>query len=276
MPVIFISRGTMSGVRRLIDCLHERSKIHCISREDLVKIVNQHGGLATRIVEKLATATSAYAQFSELRWPYIVLMRQALLEEIRHDNMVYHGYSGHLLLPPQRHFVRVRIEAPIKMRLEMTMQRLACDAEKAREYINEEDDHTVKWARFMYAQDIRNTMLYDLNLNMGHMTLDAACGIIENLMKEPDFQSTPESRAEVNRLYLATNIEEALVTDPRTASIEISAEVSQNDGVLLIGPYLDEPEIQTVIEIAASVPDVHAVKYVPGYAHKFEIGNHFK
>ena len=79
MPVIFISRGTMSGVRRLIDCLQDRSKVHCISREDLVKIVNRHGGLATRIVEKLATATSAYAQFSELRWPYIVLMRQALL-----------------------------------------------------------------------------------------------------------------------------------------------------------------------------------------------------
>ena len=276
MPVIFISRGTMAGVHRLVDCLHERTGVRCISVEDLVKIVNQHGEIATRIVEKLATATSAYAQFSELRWPYIVLMRQAMLEEIRHDNMVYHGYSSHLILPVLCHFVRVRIEAPLKMRMEMTMQRLECDEEKAREYIREMDDQRVKWARFMYAQDIRNTMLYDLNLNMGHMTLKAACGIIENLMKEPDFQATPESRAEVDRLYLATTIEEALVTNPRTASVEIRAMVGKEDGIRLIGPYLDDPEIETVIEIAKSVPGVNAVQYITGYSPTLEIESPLK
>ncbi|MDA8402997.1 MAG: cytidylate kinase family protein [Desulfobacteraceae bacterium] len=276
MPVIFISRGTMAGVHRLVDCLHDHTGVRCISVEDLEKIVNQHGELATRIVEKLASATSAYAQFSELRWPYIVLLRQAMLEEIRHDNLVYHGYSSHLLLPSLCHFIRVRIEAPMNMRMEMTMQRLGCDEEKAGEYIREKDDQRVKWARFMYAQDIRNTMLYDLTLNMGHMTLNAACGIIENLLKEPDFQATPESRAEVDRLYLATTIEEALVTDTRTSTIEIRAVVDKKDGIRLIGPYLDAPEIETVIEIAKSVPGVDAIQYITGYSPQLEIENPLK
>ncbi len=276
MPVIFISRGTMSGVHRLVDCLHDRVGVRCISVEDLVKIVNKHGEIATRIVDKLATATSAYAQFSELRWPYIVLMRQAMLEEIRHDNMVYHGYSSHLILPYLRHFVRVRIEAPPTMRVKMTMQRLVCDEEAARDYIREEDDHRIKLARFMYAQDIRNTMLYDLTLNMGHMTLEAACGIIEDLMKEPDFQATSESQAEVDRLYLSTTIEEALVTDPRTASLEIHATIDKTDGLRLIGPYLDDPELDTVIAIAKSVPGVDTVRYIPGYAPTLEIESQLK
>jgi len=275
MPVIFISRGTMSGVRMLVDCLHERSGIRCITREDLEKIVNQHGGLATRIVEKLAKATSAYVQFSELRWPYIVLMRQALLEEIRHDNIVYHGYSGHMLLPSQRHFFRIRIEAPFDLRVKMTMQGMQCDAEKARDYINEVDDQRVKWARFMYAQDIRNTMLYDLLLNMGHMTLESACRIIENLMKDPDVQATPESRAEVDRLYLATNVEEALVTDPRTAAIEISAEAEKAGSIQLTGPFLDKAKLETVMEIVKSVPGVNNIHYIHGYSPKFQIDRHF-
>lgn len=266
MTVIFISRGTMSGVHRLVDRLHDRSGVRCISVEDLVKIVNQHGKIATRIVEKLATATSAYTQFSELRWPYTVLMRQAMLEEIRHDNLVYHGYSSHLTLPSLQHFVKLRIEAPLTMRVKMTMQRLSCDEDKAREYIREEDEHRVKWARFMYAQDIRDTMLYDLSLNMGHMTLGAACGIIEDLMKEPDFQATPESLAEVERLYLTATIEEALVTDPRSAAFEIRAHVNHNDGIELIGPYLDDPELDAVMEITKSVPGVDAVTYTPGYS----------
>jgi len=265
MPIIFISRGTMSGVYRLVDCLRERTGVRCICHEDLTKIVNKHGELANRIVDKLATATSAYAQFSELRWPYTVLMRNAMLQEILHDNIVYHGYSGHLILPSLCHFIRVRIEAPLSMRVEMTMARLKCDEEKALEYIRNEDDHRVKWARFMYAHDIRNTMLYDITLNLGHMTLEAACRVIENLMKEPAFQATPDSQAEVDRLYLATTIEEALVTDPRTASLEISVKVDKEAGIRLIGPYLDDQELDTVTRIATSIPDVDTVEYVPGY-----------
>jgi cytidylate kinase len=275
MPVIFISRGTMSGVHLLVDCLHSKTGIRCISHEDLVKDVDKHGEIAARVLEKLAEAASAYDQFSELRWPYMVLMRKALLEEIRHDDVVYHGYSSHLLLPAFRHFVRVRIEAPLEMRVTMTMQRLACNEEKAREYIIEADDHRIKWARFMYAHDIRNAMLYDLIVNLDRITLEAACGILECIMAEEDFQASLESRAEVERLYLATKIEESLVTDTRTATLEISAEV-QNDGIHLIGPYIEDSELATIMEIVQAVSGTMIVRYTPGYASKFEDNRHFR
>jgi cytidylate kinase len=274
MPVIFISRGTMSGVRLLVDCLRNRTGIRCISREDLEKIVNRQGELATRVLEKLAKATSAYDQFSELRWPYMVLMREALLEEIRADNILYHGYSGHLLLPVLRHFVRVRIEAPFDLRVKMTMQRLECDETKARDYIFEADDHRVRWARFMYGQDICNTLLYDLHLNQERVTVETACGILEHIMAAKDFQASIESQSEVERLYLAVRVEAALVTDPRTQAFEISAAV-QNNGIRLTGPYLDDAELAAVKEIALRVAGVEKVQYSPGYASKLELNNYY-
>ena len=274
MAVIFVSRGTMSGVHLLVDCLHERTGIRHISREDLEEVVNRHGELAKRILEKLDKATSAYEQFSELRWPYLVLMRNALLDEIRQDNVVYHGYSGHLLLPPIRHFVRVRIEAPLDLRVTMTMKRLDCDEKSARDYITEADEYRVKWARFMYGRDIRNSLLYDLTLNLGHMTLNAACGILECVMSHEDFHASPESQAEVERLYLATTVEVALITDPRTQALEISAAVQ--DGELnLIGPYLEERDLSGVKEVAGAVAGVKSVRYSPGYAPSLEINGHY-
>jgi hypothetical protein len=270
MPVILISRGTMSGVHLLVDCLKDRTGIRCISREDLEEIVNRHGRLATRVLEKLDHATSAYDQFSELRWPYMVLMRKAMLEEICTDNVVYHGYSGHLLLPIIKHFIRVRIEAPLEMRLTMTMNRLGCDEHAAREYIADADQYRVKWARFMYGKDIRNTLLYDLNLNMGHITINSACSMLESILRDEDFQASPESRQTVDRLHLAADIEVALVTDPRTDTFEINAEIL-DDGVRLIGPYLEDSELQTVLEIAGAVPGADRLRYTPGYAHRFEI-----
>ncbi|MGA8180698.1 MAG: cytidylate kinase family protein [Desulfobacterales bacterium] len=275
MPVIFISRGTMSGVHLLVDCLHGQTGIRCISHEDLVKDVNKHGEIAARVLEKLAEAASAYDQFSELRWPYMVLMRKALLEEIRNDDVVYHGYSSHLLLPSLRHLVRVRIEAPLEMRLTMTMQRLACNEEKAREYIINADNQRIKWARFMYAQDIRDTMLYDLIVNLDRVTLNAACGILECIMAEKDFQASRESRTEVERLYLATKIEESLVTDPRTATLEIRADV-QSDGISLIGPYIEAADLTTVMKIVQTVSGTLTIRYSPGYASKFEDNRHFR
>ena len=275
MPVIFISRGTMSGVHLFLDYFHSRTGIRCISREDLENDVNKHGEIAVKVLEKLAYGHSAYYQFSELRWPYMVLMRKALLEEIRDDNIVYHGYSSHLLLPAFRHFVRVRIEAPLEMRVTMTMRRLSCNEEKAREYITNADEHRVRWARFMYAHDIRNTMLYDLVLNLDRVTLKAACGILECLMAEKDFQVTPESRAEVERLYLASKIEESLVTDPRTAALEIRSEV-RNDGIRLIGPYIEDPELTMIIKIVQTVSDTSNVQYNPGYASRFDNNGYFR
>ncbi len=270
MPVIFISRGTMSGVHLLVEYFHGKTGVRCISQEDLVKDVNKHGEIAARVLEKLAKAASAYDQFSELRWPYMVLMRKALLEEIRSDPVVYHGYSSHLLLPVLRHFVRVRIEAPLAMRVTMTMQRLSCDEEKAREHIFNADEQRVKWARFMFAQDIRDAMLYDLVVNLDHVTLDAACGILECIMAEADFQASPESRHEVERLFLATEIEEALVIDPRTVMLEISADI-QDNGIRLIGPYVEDSELATIMEIVQKVSGTADVRYDPGYASKFEI-----
>ena len=159
------------------------------------------------------------------------------------------------------------------MRLTMTMKRLACDEEKARKYIIDADDQRVKWARFMYAQDIRDTMLYDIIVNLDRVTLEAACGILECIMAEKDFQASRESRAEVEQLYLATKIEESLVTDPRTATLEIRADV-QDDGIRLIGPYIEDAELATILEIVQTVSGTRNVQYSPGYLSKFETNLH--
>ena len=269
MPVLFISRGTMAGVRQLVKCLVARTGIREVSHEDLTKIVNQHGDLATRVTQQIDAAISAYDQFSRLRWPYWVLMRQALLEEILPDNMVYHGYSAHFLLPMLQHFIRVRIDAPLELRVKMTVERFNGDEEAARDYISKVDDERVRWARFMYYRDVRDPKYYDLHLNLGHMSLDAICGILSGVMSEEEFQTLPETMAEVERLLRAASIEAALVTDPRTYGFEIGARIEGAD-VRLCGPYLEEEQLKTVTEIASGIAGTEKITYTPGYAAPFD------
>jgi cytidylate kinase len=274
MAVLFISRGTVSGVRILVDCLCEHTRFKCLSREDLMKEVSRYGDWATQAVEQLSTATSAYEQFSRTRRPYIVLMRQALLEKIRgNDLVVYHGFSGHLLVPRLKHFVRVRINAPLDLRLAMTMERLKCNEDSAREYIRNSDDHQVRWARFVYGLDIRNPALYDLNINFGHLTINAICGLLEHILLENDLRVSDELKVRVEQLFTASNVEAALVIDPRTREHEIEAKM-EDDCVHLIGPYLENTELAIVTEVAQKVDGVERVEYKAGYASQHRLEEH--
>lgn len=268
MSVVLISRGTMSGVTLLVEQLRERTGARCVSREDLVALVNQHGALAQRIVEQLSDAARAYEAFCELRRPYLILMRAALLEYAQRDNLVYHGFSGHLLLPPIPHFMAIRLNAPREVRTAMTMQRLHCDEEAANSYIDRDDEQRVRWARFMYGKDIRDPGLYDLCINLKRTSVNTACNLVQSMMSDPDCQATPESTQLVERLLCATRIEQALVTDPRTDAVEASARVS-NGHVTVTGPYLDDVRRNAVLEIARGVAGVSDVAYQCGFVPQF-------
>jgi len=269
MAVVLISRGTMSGVKLLMDRLVERTGVRCVSREDLVTLVNRHGELAKRIVERLTDATKAYEDFCELRRPYLILMRAALLEYAQQDDLVYQGVSGHLLVPPIRHFRTVRIHAPRPLRMRMTMQRLQCTEAEADRYIDRDDEDRTRWARFMYGKDIRDPSLYDVCINLKHTSVDMACNIVQGVMEDPDCQATADSRRMVDRLLLATRIEAALLTDPRTDVIEVGARVTDGHAVVT-GPYVDDARRDTVLEIAGGVEGVEDVEYRCGFVPEFD------
>ncbi len=273
MAVLFISRGTVSGVQVLIDRLRELTGVKCLSREDLVKDIGRYGDWATEAVNNLSKATSAYEHFSEIRRPYIVLMRRALLEKIKEDNVVYYGFSGHLLVPRLKHFVRVRIIAPLSMRIPMTMERLQCDEESAREYIRNSDNHQVRWARFMYGIDISNPALYDLNINLGHLTTAVVCHILEHILQKNDLKISEELKAQVEQVLLAANVEAALILDYRTRDLEIYAKL-ENGCMRLTGPYLDDISQAIVMEIAKKVDGVEKIEYNPGYISEHRLEEH--
>ncbi len=264
MPIILISRGTMSGVSLLVKSLVEHLGYRSLSREDLLSKVNEHGEIANRIVEAIGTATRAYDQFSQLRRPYTILMRLALLEYIRDDNLIYHGYSGHLLVPPMQHMLRVRINAPLSMRVPMTMQRLGCDEQHAREYILTEDEQRGRWARFMYGRDIRDPSHYDVVLNIKRLSTPVVCGLLRAAVDNPEFETTPETIAEVERSLIATRIEAAIASDPRTSSLEITAQVS-GDSIVLIGPWLEDSQREIVLALAVTYAGGRHVNYESGF-----------
>lgn len=266
--VLLISRGTMSGARMIADCLERCGGIRCLTREDLLATVNSYGDIATRIANQIGRAEQQYEQFSEMRRPYRILMRRALMEHAREGKLAYFGYSGHLLLPRIRHFVRIRLIAPMDMRMARTREMLGYSAGDAREYIRRLDQERTHWTRMMYGLDIRDPAEYDICINIERLSHAGACTLLGQLLGEEDFQPSPASVAQMENEYLATQALAALVTNPATLRLELTASASE-DAVRLVGPHLSESEKSLVLAVAAGVPGVREVTYEPGYVPAF-------
>jgi hypothetical protein len=269
MAVVLISRGTMSGGEALAHCLAERMSLRYVRREDLIEDVDARGEHARRVRASLDRATRAYEQFGQLRRPYLVLMRRALLGFIREGDVVYAGYASHLLVPNVPCCLRVRINAPMSLRVRNAIRRLGLPESEAKEAVLREDEQRVRWGRFMYGRDIRDPDLYDVCYSLDRMSIDTICSMIVAGLAEKDFQRGPKAAKALEELFLSASVEAALVSDPRTLKWEIGAR-TRDRSVLLEGPFLEDRPLADVLEVARGVEGVGVVEYQPGCAPTFD------
>ena len=262
------ARGEMSGGQTLARCVAGRLSLRHICREDLIAVVDSHGEHAKKVRASLDRATRAYEQFSQLRRPYIVFMRRALLGLIRSGDVVYGGYASHLLVPSAPACLRVRINAGPALRIRNAVERLGVSEEEARERVFAEDEERVRWGRFMYGRDIRDPNLYDVCFAIDRISCETICEMIAAAVAQKEFERTPQMQAALDGLYLAATVEAALVGDPRTLSWEISAR-SEEGRIRLEGPFLEDRQLADVLDVARGVGQDRDVEYQPGYASSF-------
>jgi hypothetical protein len=258
----------MSGGQMVGECLGRQEGFRCVTRENLLNAVNSYGDLATRITTQIAKGVGEYGEFSRLRYPYQLLMRRALLEYVQKGRLAYLGYSGHLLLARVRHFVRVRLIAPMEFRIARTCELLGYSEAQAREHIRRADEERARWTRMMYGVDIRDPSLYDLCLNIERLSVPGACALLRKTIEQEDFQPTPESAVQAEDYYFATQALAMLATDERTADLELGATLS--DGQLrIVGPHLADSQIELVRSVAGKVLGISEVHYEVGYEPAF-------
>ncbi len=258
----------MSGGQRLAHYLADRLGFRYARREDLLEVVDSRGEHARKVRETLDRATRAYDHFSQLRRPFLVYMRHALLGFIRAGNLVYDGYASHLLVSGIPGCMRVRVGAPLDVRARNAMERLGVTAAEAREAVLREDEERVRWVRFVYGRDIRDPALYDVCFSLERTSIETAGSMVVAGLEGAEFRDCDANDEALEDIWLGASVEAALVTDARTLAWEIGAR-ARGGNLMLEGPFLEEPEVANVLSVAKSVEGVSSVEYQPGCARAF-------
>ena len=165
---------------------------------------------------------------------------------------VIRGWGAVHLLKKVPHVIRIRICAPLELRITRMMERLNTENRETVE--NEihlsEEAHTAITRRH-FGVNWRDPEHYDLVLSTERLSVEECVDEVESLMRKPRFQETPESIRLVDNLALEWSVRAALRRDSRTTAANFTVEAA--DGVVSLRGVVDTAaEAQAAAEVAAS------------------------
>jgi cytidylate kinase len=257
MSFITISRGTFSGGKLLAEALSQKLGFRCIDRDTLVQRAAARGISQRELLAALATPpASALGTLNHRKYLYLVHIQAALAEEVGAGHAIYHGLVGHLLLHEGLPVLRLRIIAPLEFRIRMVRQNRSCSQSEAVEHIAKIDDERRRWTLFLYGVGWDDPSLYDLVINMAHITIEQACRLVAGMICEPPFASSPEHATALDDFKLATRARVALAQNPLTSNLEV--DVRSARGELTVRGELFEQDAD-VERVAREIPGVVGV-----------------
>ena len=259
MAIVTVSRGTMSGGKKLAEMLADELGYRCVSREIIIEAAEEYGVPEDKLFEAIKSSPSLVQKFTFERERYLAFIQATLCEYAKDDNMVYHGHAGHLLLEGVDHVLRVRIVADLEVRIKAAAEQLKCSDKDALKYIERIDKQRVKWTKFLYGKDWTSPELYDIVFNLHGMDLEFACEMTQHAVKQPQFHTTPGSTRAMHDLLISSRVraEIARLGEVRLKYIEVQADDAM---VVIRGRTKSEAMSEAIIEAATAVPGVDNVE----------------
>jgi cytidylate kinase len=228
MGIITISRGSYSRGMKIAQKLSEKLGYECISREILLKASEDFNVPEVKIIQAIQDAPSVLDRLKHGKKKYIAFIREAFLEHIQKDNVIYHGFAGHYFTKGLPNILKVRVTANPDYRINIVMKRDKVSKEEAREILNKIDVERGKWSTYLYGIDTRSAELYDIVLHIDCLGVDGSADLLYNLAKRPCFQTTPESKNKLKDLLISAKAYSAIVDKFPEATVKCK------DGSVLI------------------------------------------
>jgi len=259
MSIITISRGSLSGGQALAERLADRLGYRCISSEALIEVAAKYGVPEPKLSEVFDKTPSLWERLTKSRRLYLIFIQAAICDLAQQGNLVYHGQGGQQLLKGIHHIMKVRLIAPLEYRLKIAMEREGlASREAAIQYLQQVDEERLRRMRYLFNVDWRDPVLYDVVLNLEHMSLETAADVVIYMAQHPEYQPTPASVRKLDDLSLSCRIKASLAANPITSGIDV--EVRADDGIIWMTGLIDSGELE--YEIVRTAQTISGVKEV--------------
>jgi len=221
MRIICVSRGTLAGGSELAEKLAAKLGCDCLAREDLTDAATRAGIPVGKLEMAVVSKRPLGERLALEKERFKAFLTATLCEKAAKGSFVYHGRTGHLVLPGVSNVMRVRVIQDPEQRIASVMERLNLSREKARDYIEAVDDDRRRWVRSLYNVDWLDPAQYDAVVNLSHLSVGNASTALVAMAQLPEFQLTPATLAVIEDLLLASRCRLAIGADQRTREMDV-------------------------------------------------------
>jgi cytidylate kinase len=209
----------------------------------------------SRLVGIVEQAPGFIERLRRPRLRYRAYLEAAVLDAALQDRVVLVGRWSTIFLRGVTHAVRVRVCAPLEVRVRRVMERHRIDATEARGRIAVYDDGVRARMREMFDVDWTDPLLYDLVINTETTATMTAVEQVLGVVAAPEFQPTAASRQLLADRALAARVRAILKATPATAPLHIDVQAAAGQ-VRLAGVVASEAERDQAIAVAREATSV--------------------
>jgi cytidylate kinase len=261
MAILTISREYGSGGRDIGRMVAERLGYRYVDKELLYQELEQTGarwGQAARELDEVCP--TIWERFDWQYRGYVCRVEAVILEYAAADKVVIVGRGGSFLLDGVPFCLRVRLVAPLEVRLERVMIRESLDRTAAQRLIAQVDSDRACFIKANYGGDWDSEDIYDMTLNTGSLTYEQVAQLLVEGLADKDRLASPEARARLQDLALAYKLKARVATDPRVMVPTLDVQVQER--VLVVTGIIHSPkELHLVQEIAQEVCGGRKVRF---------------
>jgi cytidylate kinase/CBS domain-containing protein len=199
-----------------------------------------------------------FERFTHRKARYLLATQATVTELLPDGDGIYHGLAGQFLFADLCNAFKVRIVAPMEYRIETAMRRFGLTKDEARRHIVDTDEYRSRWGRQIFRADINDADLYDLVVNLEHLSIEKAAAMIAEIMRGEDYQPTPQCVQDYKDFALERRVRaELFFNSPYTPDIT-NVEVRNGEVVLSGGKSFAAAE-KGLIEFVSQIRGVEKI-----------------
>ncbi|NNE22202.1 MAG: BON domain-containing protein [Rhizobiales bacterium] len=163
---------------------------------------------------------------------------EEILQIARKDNVLIRGWGATELLKDVPHVIRVRVCAPMAVRIARMMKRMDVkNPDVARREIERSDSSHTRVARKFFDADWEDPVNYHMVLNTGEVPVEACIDQVRLMTENPVFATNETSRAVIADKIIEARIRAALDADAVIGIHGRSFDIEVNDGRVMLSGY---------------------------------------
>lgn len=259
MPIIAMTRERGSLGTYIGQEVARRLGYEFIRDEIIAAAAQVYDAVEEKLVDTVESKPGFWEGLGEAARRHFTFVAAEVFRFAERDRVVIMGRWSTLLLKGVGHAIRIRVCAPVPVRVKRLMERMGISEEEARQFVERADRGVRSRIAQFFDVHWEDPELFDLVINTEHLSIDEGARLILQLAESPTFQPSEASQGALRNLGLAAAVRATLKVRPETTRLNVGIEAT--DGRLRLGGTVFSREAKRLAEgVAKEVEGVQAVE----------------